>query len=159
MHLSVSHTSANLAPRWTASDDAAVSAAASARSGRAWPGWVDCPTRGRITAGEASKRFCALGKRPRPRGTIANVDVPVPESVAQRTRRMTPVPERAQNSGVVLKPTPEGLREAAASRIFNWLVAPTPKRCFTNTKRSFGKPPVTGPGSGPTSLSSTSSSS
>ena len=56
-----------------------------------------------------------LGKRPRPRGTIANVDVPVPESVAQRTRRMTPVPERAQNIGVVLKPTPEGLREAAAS--------------------------------------------
>jgi hypothetical protein len=28
---------------------------------------------------------------------------------------MTPVPERAQNIGVVLKPTPEGLREAAAS--------------------------------------------
>ena len=74
MHLSVSHTSASLAPRWTAADDAAVSAAASARSGRAWPDWVDCPNRGRITADEARKRFCVLGKRPRPRGTIANVD-------------------------------------------------------------------------------------
>ena len=109
------HTSASLAPRWTAADDAAVSAAASARSGREWPDWVDCPNRGRITADEARKRFCVLGKRPRPRGTIANVDVPVPESAAQRTRRMTPVHERAQNLGVVLKPTPEGLREAAAS--------------------------------------------
>ena len=115
MHLSVSHTSASMAPRWTAADDAAVSAAASARSGRAWPDWVDCPNRGRITADEASRRYTFLGKRPRPRGTIANVDVPVPESAAQRTRRMTPVHERAQNLGVVLKPTPEGLREAAAS--------------------------------------------
>ena len=104
-----------MAPRWTAADDAAVSAAASARSGRAWPDWVDCPNRGRITADEASRRYTFLGKRPRPRGTIANVDVPVPESAAQRTRRMTPVHERAQNLGVVLKPTPEGLREAAAS--------------------------------------------
>ena len=111
----LSHTSASLAPRWTATDDAAVSTAASARSGPAWPDWVDCPNRGWITADQASKRFCALGKRQRRNATIANVDVPVPESVAQRTRHMTPVPERAQNIGVVLKPTPEGLREAAAS--------------------------------------------
>ena len=68
MPLSVSHTSASMAPRWTAADDAAVSAAASARSGRAWPDWVDCPNRGRITADEASKRHCCVrGKRPRPR--------------------------------------------------------------------------------------------
>ena len=121
LHLSVSHTSASLAPRWTASDDAAVSAAASARSGRAWPDWVDCPTRGRITADEARKRHCVLGKRPRPRGTIENGEVPsvdpAAKPAAQRTQRSTPMCDRAEKVGVVVKPTPDGLREAVASRV------------------------------------------
>ena len=120
MHLSVSHTSASMAPRWTAADDTAVSAAASARSGRAWPDWVDCPNRGRITADEASKRHCVLGKRPRPRGTIENGEVPSADPAvkpaAQRTQRSTPMRDRAEKVGVVVKPTPDGLREAVASR-------------------------------------------
>ena len=93
---------------------------ASARSGRAWPGWVDCPTRGRITADEASERHRVLGKRP-PRGTIENGEVPSADPAvkpaAQRTQRLTPMMrDRAEKVGVVVKPTPDGLREAVASR-------------------------------------------
>ena len=64
----------------------------------------------------------------------------MPESAAQRTRRMTPVHERAQNLGVVLKPTPEGLREAAASNFQFADGADAKTVLHKHTKRSFGKP-------------------
>ena len=140
-----------MAPRWTAADDAAVSAAASARSGREWPGWVDCPNRGRITADEASKRHCVLGKRPRPRGTIANGEVPsvdpAVKPAAQRTQRSTPMRDRAEKAGVVVKPTPGGLREAVASpRVRRWrsprrclLASQTPTKGSSTNRRTRGK--------------------
>ena len=65
-------------------------------------------------------RYIFLGKRPRPRGTIANGEVPSVDPAvtpaAQRTQRSTPMRDRAEKVGVVVKPTPDGLREAVASR-------------------------------------------
>ena len=52
--------------RWTAADDAAVTAAAAARSqpgaGSAWPA-VDCPDRGTISGDNAKKRWNRIRHR------------------------------------------------------------------------------------------------
>ena len=48
-------------------------------------------------------------------GEVPSAD-PAVKLAAQRTQRSTPMRDRAEKVGLVVKPTPEGLREAVASR-------------------------------------------
>ena len=50
-------------PRWTDEDDAAIDAAAAARTGNTWPEMIDLPDRGRITGEQARKRFARIQAR------------------------------------------------------------------------------------------------
>ena len=49
-------------------------------------------------------------------GEVPSAD-PAVKPAAQRTQRPTPMRDRAEMAGVVVKPTPDDLREAVASRV------------------------------------------
>ena len=87
--------------RWTAADDAAVTAAAAARSqpgaGSAWPA-VDCPDRGTISGDNAKKRWNRIRHR----------SAGAPNA---RQTRSTPTAQRAANAGVEFKPPPSEFQD------------------------------------------------
>ena len=85
-----------------------------------------------------------LGKRPRPRGAIANGEVRSADQAvkpaAQRLQHSAPMRDCAKKVGVVVKPTPDGLREAVLHHVFSPLtIVAALLACFTNTKRKFNK--------------------
>ena len=101
-----------MAPRFTARDDAAIEAAAAARTGVAWPETIELPDRGRISGRDAQKRFARAGARCKPE--LLKVDDVVKPSAspppAKRTRRATPMQERAEAVGIIHLPTPPSQR-------------------------------------------------
>ena len=102
-------------PRWTAQDDAAILAAAAARTGSGWPETIDLPDRGRITGKQASMRFARIQARrvereePVQRAEDADDDIE-----PRHRRRLTPMRERAEKVGIPHVPTPQELRDVVA---------------------------------------------
>ena len=99
--------------KWTARDDNAILAAANVRSGDRWPAEVSLPDRGPISGGQARRRWSKLMRSDaRASSHCADaVDSRGGGATAKKRRRNTAdMTERAAAVGVIIPPTPDGLR-------------------------------------------------
>ena len=99
--------------KWTARDDNAILEAANARTGDRWPADVSLPDRGSISGGQARRRWSKLMRpdaRVEANGAGAESRVGGTASTSKRRRNTADMTERAAVVGVIIPPTPDGVR-------------------------------------------------